>query len=469
MLLDQLVADAQLSLDFKMESADMPSTTDNMEMKVKIKGLGEQKVSMNTDALIRKTGAFAVLQKVSENMGRAFAPFVEPLLPIISAHMAYEHSKGIRKLALKTFKHMLVAVGEPQNTQLFQQAFPMYVEQLQKSLSRHDDKTTRIVLKSLANNLRALGHCNADLGAILNDEQIAALGPILKDTLDLVAALKAAHRQVIQKTKSTYDIDEEDLEKIKEEMAEVGRVASQAMELSGQLVEKFGDRAFSAVDSSSKAYWATQLHGFSELTEEELLDALCFWCDFVDNTSIKSDVGTITQLTEKFLEILSHADFSESDMVKHTVAYGLGAFAHVLPREAFQPFLARAVGIIKAVTMRDEAFSEENMEATENAMGALAKIAYKHSGSSDVTESDLVGVLSFFPFKSDECESQTTHRIFLEQVKDGASVVHSAGVKAAAQEALGKIRAHVEAEGPDAEVKVLSAASRAILASIADF
>ncbi len=84
MLLEQLMTDAQLSLDFKMESVDMPSTTDNMEMKIKIKGMGEQKVSMNTDALVRKTGAFAVLQKVSENMGSAFGPFVEPLLPIIS-------------------------------------------------------------------------------------------------------------------------------------------------------------------------------------------------------------------------------------------------------------------------------------------------------------------------------------------------------------------------------------------------
>jgi len=79
-----LLKDAQLDVDFKMESADMPSTTDNMEMRVKVRGLGEQKISMNTDALVRKTGAFAVLQKVSENMGRAFAPFVEPLLPIIS-------------------------------------------------------------------------------------------------------------------------------------------------------------------------------------------------------------------------------------------------------------------------------------------------------------------------------------------------------------------------------------------------
>lgn len=109
----------------------------------------------------------------------------------------------------------------------------MYVEQLQKALSRHDDKTTRIVMKSLAQNIKALGHCNSDLSALLNDEQIAVCGPILKDTLDLVSSLKAAHRTLIQQTKATYDIDEEDMEKIKEEMAEVGRVASQAMELAG--------------------------------------------------------------------------------------------------------------------------------------------------------------------------------------------------------------------------------------------
>ena len=113
MLLDQLMHDCQLDLDFKMESVDMPSTTDNLEMKVKVKGMGEQKVSMNTDALVSKTGAFCVLQKVSENLGKAFAPFVEPLLPIVFQHMSYAHSKAIKKCALKIFKSMLTAVGEP--------------------------------------------------------------------------------------------------------------------------------------------------------------------------------------------------------------------------------------------------------------------------------------------------------------------------------------------------------------------
>ena len=130
LLLDQLINDCQLDLDFKMESADMPSTTDNMAMKVKVKGFGLQNISMNTHALTSKTGAFAVLQKVSENLGKAFAPFVEPLLPIVSSHMTFAHSKAIRKSALKTFKSMLVAVGEPQNVQLFQSAVPMYFEQI---------------------------------------------------------------------------------------------------------------------------------------------------------------------------------------------------------------------------------------------------------------------------------------------------------------------------------------------------
>ena len=147
--------------------------------------------------------------------------------------MSYEHSKAIRKFALKTFKNMLVAVGETQNVQLLQQAMPMYVEQLQKALTRHDEKTAKIIIKSLANNLRAMGRVNETNTQFLTQEQINALGPLIKDTLDLVSSLKSAHRTLISQTKATYEIDEEDLDKIKDEMAQVGRVASQVMELTG--------------------------------------------------------------------------------------------------------------------------------------------------------------------------------------------------------------------------------------------
>jgi hypothetical protein len=36
LLMDAMVKDASLNLDFKMENADLPSTTDNAAMKVKV-------------------------------------------------------------------------------------------------------------------------------------------------------------------------------------------------------------------------------------------------------------------------------------------------------------------------------------------------------------------------------------------------------------------------------------------------
>lgn len=82
-LLQQLVTDANLDVDFKIENSDLPAGQ-NQGFNLKIKGLGEQRISMKTDALVRKTSAFGLLVEVSENMGNAFAPYVEPLLPIIS-------------------------------------------------------------------------------------------------------------------------------------------------------------------------------------------------------------------------------------------------------------------------------------------------------------------------------------------------------------------------------------------------
>jgi hypothetical protein len=167
-LMQPILHDANLSLDFKMENADLPQTSDNMAMKVKVKGFGEQRVSLNTENLVKKTGAFALIQQVSENMGRAFAPYVEPLMPIIVAHMTFDHSRAIKKFALKSFTNFLVAAGEPANIGMMQASFHLYTENLEKALSRHDEKQAKIMVKAIPNNLRALNKNNANHRAFLS-------------------------------------------------------------------------------------------------------------------------------------------------------------------------------------------------------------------------------------------------------------------------------------------------------------
>ena len=48
---------------------------------------------------------------------------------------------------------MLVAVGEPLNIQLFQQAFPTYVQQIVAGLSKMDKKAVKLYVKMLAESL----------------------------------------------------------------------------------------------------------------------------------------------------------------------------------------------------------------------------------------------------------------------------------------------------------------------------
>jgi hypothetical protein len=181
-----------------MENSDMPSQ--NEGFKVKVKGLGEQRVTVKTENLVKKVSAFSLIAQVSEGMGSAFAQYVPQMLPIVTAHMTYDFSTQIRKFALKTFVNILVAVGEEQNIALFQQAFPMFIEQITtKGLAKLDKKVTKTYLKYLAESLKALNRNNERNREFLSDAQIQSLGPIIKQTLDLTTALKQASIKVMQK------------------------------------------------------------------------------------------------------------------------------------------------------------------------------------------------------------------------------------------------------------------------------
>ena len=77
------------------------------------------RISMNTGELENKIAAFHHILKVAEAMGTSFQPYVATVLPVLQNHMNFT-SKALRKLALKTFQHLLVAEGEGRNTALFQ-------------------------------------------------------------------------------------------------------------------------------------------------------------------------------------------------------------------------------------------------------------------------------------------------------------------------------------------------------------
>ena len=51
--------------------------------------------------------------------------------------------------------------------------------------------------------------------------------------------MRGATRKVIEKKKAQHEFDEEDMERVKQDLAKVSKVACEVMELTGQLVEIF--------------------------------------------------------------------------------------------------------------------------------------------------------------------------------------------------------------------------------------
>ena len=180
-------------------------------------------------------------------------------------------------------------------------------------------------------------------------------------------------------------MDEEDVEAIKADLAKISNVSSQVMELTGQLVEIFKQKAEEVVQNNAQMFFATQLQTYSELTSDELLDALCFFCDFIENTSHHNNQDMLSDLSKKFLEI-SETPIGQSDDLKQTIAYGLGVFGYFCQKGRFLDYVPKSAVLMKTMIAGPDALDDDRILSTESTMGAIAKLCYKHMDGKHFTE-----------------------------------------------------------------------------------
>jgi hypothetical protein len=119
-------------------------------------------------------------------------------------------------------------------------------------------------------------------------------------------------------------------------------------------------------------YFALNLNNYKNLSESELLDATCFFCDFIEH-SYQTDSAMISELNNKFLEIFNQ---TESMDVKQTLSYGMGVFSMYIPKGTYTTVLGNVFTAINSMVSAADAFSEDNIVATESALGAIGKMIY---------------------------------------------------------------------------------------------
>ena len=85
---------------------------------------------------------------------------------------------------------------------------------------------------------------------------------------------------------------------------------------------------------------------------------------------------------------------------------------------------------------RLEEAEEDNLDKTENYLGALMKLSYKHLDGTNITKADMGYVLDHMPLTSDECESKVSHRILIEELRNQNANLMSADIQPKAVGAL---------------------------------
>jgi hypothetical protein len=78
-------------------------------------------------------------------------------------------------------------------------------------------------------------------------------------------------------------------------------------------------------------FFAMSLNDYKNISESELLDATCFFCDFIEY-AYHDDAAMTTELNAKFLEIFNTTDSMD---VKQTLVYGFGVFAMFIPTQTY--------------------------------------------------------------------------------------------------------------------------------------
>ena len=288
----------------------------------------------------------------------------------------------------------------------------------------------------------------------LDGEMTTRIGELFGKVLTLVSSAKKETSSLVNA--KNIEIDEEDLETMKDQLAKLTKPATYVMEISGQLCQGFKTQVAQVVRENFLNYFAMSLQSYKTLSESELLDATCFFCDFIEH-SFHSDTGMIAELTNKFLEIFNWTGATTD--VKQTLTYGMGVFSMFVPKGTFPT--AAVFQALNSMVSAPDAFSEENAVATESALGAVGKLVYFQKDGAVVIDAVTIGFLSKLPFKFEETEAQTTHQLFLEQVIANNNNLITDATKDSVLAAVNRLRTE------KVEIEFLNEESKSLLAKLA--
>jgi hypothetical protein len=137
---------------------------------------------------------------------------------------------------------LLVAEGEANNTALFQQFYELFILHILGANGKNDLKGVKVLFKELFHCMKVISENQdeANRQIFVSQDKMTAFGQVMRKCLEKVSALKAEKMEEIGLKHKQNEIDEEDLDKIYEDLNKLTGVSVYINECCAILMDVYG-------------------------------------------------------------------------------------------------------------------------------------------------------------------------------------------------------------------------------------
>jgi len=407
-----LLKSAQIDPELHVTDADDPENEDDEEgmesVTVAIRGQGNKRISIRTSALEEKATACQMLQSYAADLKEGFLPYVQEVAQVLVPLIKFQYMDEVRTASMCAMPELLQSVilatnaGQPgASPQLVAQLkdfmLPAIVEQLK---AEPDTETLDMLVASFSEVGEKCGECAA---AMFTPEQQVLV------TQTLLTLIKESIERRDEKKEDDDEADEEDEEALEAEAEREESLIQNIVQCVGSMLKSYKSAYLPVLEAQGLARVFTAM--LQSQTASDKAAALCVFDDVVEHCS--SDGGSsqyMTQLQPFFLQLSVDADAA----VRQAAVYGVGMMAqHVAPEHFPEQAQQQCAQVMLQVCDAAEAFDDENIAATENAISALGRLCKR---SETIAAALLPKWSGYLPLRFDKQEAREVHKMLVDFV-----------------------------------------------------
>jgi len=388
---------------------------------VAIRGQGNKRISIRTSALEEKATACQMLQSYAADLKEGFLPYVQEVAAVLVPLIKFQYMDEVRTASMVAMPELLQSAimameAGPQPGQTVDPATLvaqlkdfMFTPILEQLKAEPDTETLDMLVATFSEVIEKCGECQQAYFSPEQQQQVAAV---------LLVLFKESFERRDEKKEEEDEADEEDEEAIAEEAEREENLVQNLVACVGSLLKVYKSAYLQHLDDGglTKVFMAMST---SQVSSDKAA-ALCVFDDVIEHCS--GDGGSSRYLAH-ICPLLLQMSVDADAGVRQAAVYGVGMMAqHVAPDHFNEQAQQQAAQVMLQVCEAPEAFDDENIAATENAISAMGKLCQR---SDTIAAALLPRWLGFLPMRVDKQEAREVHKMLVDFV--AASNVHLLG------------------------------------------